>query len=620
MAIVFGLLFFTQMTTKTPPKPAQTKTPGATATDISTSSGLRAGTTTETAARIEPAANEPAEKRRLESELKTEEAATSAAESGVIITVRTNMFDVAFDTLGARPRRWDIIAPECLETIPNGASRVIHIIPTHLEKDEQRDLPLEVTLMENDSIRSFPKLNKTVYQCQLTSGPDGAQILTCISPAIHNLRLTKTFTFRPNDYLVDLKIEIQNLDPSSLPRHIKDGARGFGLTLGPGIGEYDPALSSQMSGLSYISAAVGLVDKAVSNITPNAETTTELDSPARWVALENKSFMAALVAPDPKAPFAGASSFQRERNQLPKALAKQQSPPCTLVACQAPLDLAKGASKTYDYRIFVGPKKQTLLSKTNYGLEHILFYQSWNWFRALCLGMMWLLNWLHQWCANYGIAIILLTVIVRLLTYPLTHHGMKLNAKTQMEMARVKPEIEKINEKYKSDFQAKNKATMEVYKKHNINPMAPLRGCIPLLIQLPIFIALYRLLDISVDLRGESFLWVFDLSRPDQLFKLGITLPFLGDYFNLLPILMAITTVVTQLLSMTQINDPNQKMMLYMMPVMLLAMTYTLSSGLFVYWITSNILQVIQQYIINRLLKSHQPPIPGAPVPSVKTC
>lgn len=543
-------------------------------------------------------------------------------EPGEKIVVHTNVYEITFDTRGARPASWRIIAPNLMEKDEEtGISHPIEMIPQHAVENPEMDLPLEVSFKELGR-KTYPKFNRLAYDCKLTTDAKGVATLRCVSPEIDGLRLTKTYRIPWDSFLVDLNLEMTNLDQGSHPRDIHDGIDsdddgdldlfwGLGLRWGPGIGQYSAKNKGRMSMRNGLSGAMA-TDSEVVNITPNDGPPLVKAGPAQWIALRNKYFMAALIPDDESTKIAAVTAVQFNRNALSESLEKAQSPPHTIIAYGEPFKLGPGDSATANYRVFVGPMKTEVLAETGYDLNRVMFHTSWGWFRALILGLMWLLTTLYGWCHNYGIAIILLTVVVKIITYPLTHKSMKLNAKTQMEMAKIKPELTAINEKYKDDFQGKNKATMEVYKTHGINPMAPLRGCLPLMLQMPIFIALWRLLDASVDIRGVPFLWIVDLSHPDRLFTLPFALPFLGQDFNLLPILMAITTVATQLMSATQISDPNQKMMLYMMPIMMLFMLYKFSSGLFIYWITSNIWQMVHQYVTTRLLKTHQAHAPPA--------
>jgi YidC/Oxa1 family membrane protein insertase len=186
------------------------------------------------------------------------------------------------------------------------------------------------------------------------------------------------------------------------------------------------------------------------------------------------------------------------------------------------------------------------------------------------------------------------------------------------EQAKIKPDMDKINAKYKDNPTKKQQEIMKLYREHNINPFGMLKGCVWLFIQLPIFFALYRLLSQSFDLRGASFLWIDDLSEPDKLFAFGFTLPLLGDHFNLLPILMAATQLLVSKLSMNPnaAGDPAQqamqKQMMYMMPVLMMFMLFRFPSGLMLYWTISNVWQLFQQRFVNRKILGAATPAAGA--------
>jgi YidC/Oxa1 family membrane protein insertase len=174
------------------------------------------------------------------------------------------------------------------------------------------------------------------------------------------------------------------------------------------------------------------------------------------------------------------------------------------------------------------------------------------------------------------------------------------------EQAKLRPYIQELNEKYASNPQLKNKKLMELYKEHGINPLGFLRGCLPMFIQMPIFISLYFLLSESFELRGAGFLWIKDLSAPDHLIKFGISLPLLGEYLNLLPILMGVSQILVSRFTSSASADPSQKSMMYFFPIFFTFIVYSLSSGLVLYWLTSNFLQAGQQFIINKHMKKEQ--------------
>jgi len=180
----------------------------------------------------------------------------------------------------------------------------------------------------------------------------------------------------------------------------------------------------------------------------------------------------------------------------------------------------------------------------------------------------------------------------------------------QSESNALKMWVEKVNEKYKNDPQRKQQELMKLYREHNINPLGMLKGCGFMLIQLPIFIGLYTLLYQVIDLRGAGFLWIDDLSAEDRLFSFGINLPFIGSWFNLLPIIVAVTQMLSAKFMQTPASDPQQvqmqKMMTWFMPLFILAITYRFPAGLMLYWLVSNLWQVVQQVYVNKVIRKPQ--------------
>jgi YidC/Oxa1 family membrane protein insertase len=204
----------------------------------------------------------------------------------------------------------------------------------------------------------------------------------------------------------------------------------------------------------------------------------------------------------------------------------------------------------------------------------------------------------------------LLTVLVKLIVFPLVHRSIKIQAKSSAEMKRIKPHLEAINEKYKEDPQEKQRQTWKVYQEHGINPLGAMRSCLPILPQIPIFIGLYRIANDTIDLQGAKFLWINDLSQADHLVHLGGHIPLIGSYFNILPILVAVTQMLSSKIAIARtihnITDPNQiqmqKMMVYLIPVMVMVTMYHFPAGLMLYWMASNIWQIGQTLITNKIL------------------
>ena len=200
---------------------------------------------------------------------------------------------------------------------------------------------------------------------------------------------------------------------------------------------------------------------------------------------------------------------------------------------------------------------------------------------------------------NYGIAIILLTVLLRLVMAPLTHKQMKVMKKNSTQMSALQPKIKEVQERYADDAQKRNEEMMKIYREAGVNPLTMMGGgCLPMLLQLPIFIALYYALQSAIELRGAPFgLWITDLSVPETL----MTIPGLEIPVRVLPLAMGASMVVQQKMTPMASMDPNQaRMMMTVMPIMFTVLFYGFPSGLVLYWFVSNLLGMAQQLLINR--------------------
>lgn len=248
---------------------------------------------------------------------------------------------------------------------------------------------------------------------------------------------------------------------------------------------------------------------------------------------------------------------------------------------------------TYQYRIFTGPKHNTMLRKMeNYerGWGEIMQY---GWFWWVSRPLNWLLNNLHVGFDNlsktqaWGLSIIFLTIIVRIIIWPL--HAK--STRTMKRMSKLQPEMAKIKEKYPDDPNKLNQEMMGLYRKFGINPLG---GCLPMLIQIPIFFGFYRMLEYAVELRHQPFLWVSDLSQPDTLTHVA------GLPINILPIVMAITSFL-QIKMMPKTGDKLQQRIIMFMPLMFFFFCYNFASALALYWTTQNIFSIGQTWLMNKI-------------------
>ena len=280
-------------------------------------------------------------------------------------------------------------------------------------------------------------------------------------------------------------------------------------------------------------------------------------------------------------------------------------------------ELEPGKSIHHSYKIFTGPKAQDILAP--YDLGQLIYY---GWFNFVAEPMVKILHFFHAIVMNYGLAIILLTVLVRGAMYPMSRK----QALAAAKMAELQPEIKKIQEKYKKDLNAKHRAQQELFKKHNYNPAA---GCLVMFIQLPIFIGLYRGLMVDIELRGSALLgtwtrWCSNLAAPDMLIDWhnwmpgfvtkGIGIFGLGPYFNLLPILTIILFIVQQKLMMPPPADEAQAMQQKMMKYMMLFMGllfFKVASGLCIYFVASSLWGVAERKLLPKHPGKENPPPPS---------
>ena len=308
------------------------------------------------------------------------------------------------------------------------------------------------------------------------------------------------------------------------------------------------------------------------------ETTVEYPGAQTWIAVKNRFFVTALAScTEGNAGF--SATVKRDMG------AANYKPESVSVSVNFKGDVTKRTTT-----FFVGPKKQSLL--WDLGMKDVMEFGMWRW---LCYPLVWVLNLFNGWIPNFGVAIILLTILVRLLFWPLTRkstEGMK-------KMQELQPLMKEIQAKYKDNPQRLQQETWHLYREKKVNPMS---SCLPMLIQIPVFIALFNVLRSAVELRYAPFLWIADLSEPEGLFASWF--PFGG--LNLLPILMAVSTALQSYFTPSTGDKKQQQMMMVMMPAMMLIMFYSFPSALSLYWFLSNIFSIVQMWLIRRQTAAKQ--------------
>ncbi len=262
--------------------------------------------------------------------------------------------------------------------------------------------------------------------------------------------------------------------------------------------------------------------------------------------------------------------------------------------------LNPGDQQTISYRAYIGPKEFALLRDHGNEFEEVMHYDEipilgwmFGWIiKPLASILIFLLVMVQGWVGNFGIAIILVTIAIRLLMWPVYAKS----TRSMKRMSKLAPKMKELREKYSDDPQKMNQETMKLYSTYGVNPLG---GCLPILLQMPIFLAFYRMLWSAAELRHESFLWVKDLSMPDTLVEIPI--PGFGTIpLNPLPILMGLTTFI-QMAIAPKTGDKTQRMIFMMMPFIFLFICYNFAAALSLYWTTSNIFSILQTWLVGKM-------------------
>lgn len=412
-------------------------------------------------------------------------------------------------------------------------------------------------------------LSETLFQVE-TAEEDGRSVtvLRARDPGGAEVTLEYRYPGR-NEYTVDLRVLVDGLDS-----HRRDAFLVLAIPDGVQHLEKDPKMDRVGS------AGVGQVGSRVVKHAlegggfgcaggGGARAWREsVSGVIHWVGVRTKYFLAALVvktAPD------GELVLAR-----PEGSAE--------ISAEVRLPLHLDGQTSYDFEFYAGPMQLGVLQEFGVGLEKSMDL-GWKIIQPFTRLLFWFFQAVHRVVPNYGLVIIVLSVLVKVIFYPLTRKSMESMRQLQV----LKPEMDRISAKYKDDPTKRNQAVMELYKKNKVNPLG---GCLPILVQMPVFIALYSVLNVSVELRKAPFaLWITDLSMPDRVGAI------MGLPINILPLVMAGTMFWQQKLTPT---DPRQAAMAYMMPIIMTIFFYSMPSGLVLYWTVTNVMAVAQQILINR--------------------
>jgi len=467
---------------------------------------------------------------------------------GERITITTDLVKADIDTAGGELKRLELLKHK--DTIDPKRNMVL------FDSSASRTYLAESGLIGGD----FPNHKSSFVAKPGPRSLDGNnQVQLVLESEQGGVTLTKTYTFKRGDYTIDVKHTVTNtsgapIAPSLYLQLVRDGSKPEGESkfystfTGPAV--YTEAAKFQKLGFDKIEKG-------------KQEHATKADN--GWIALVQHYFVSAFVPTE---------KIQRE------IFTKKIADNLYAVGTIMPLGtVAPGATVSSDARLYSGPQESAVLEQIAPGLELVKDY---GWLTIVAKPIFWLMTQIHKVLGNWGWTIIVLTIMIKLAFFPLSAASYRSMAKMKV----VTPKMTAIRERFKGDPQKMNQAMMELYKTEKINPLG---GCLPIVVQIPVFIALYWVLLASVEMRNAPWLgWIHDLAAPDP--------------FYILPVVMAVSMFIQTKLNPTP-PDPIQAKVMMFMPIVFSVMFFFFPAGLVLYWIVNNVLSIAQQWVITRKLE-----------------
>ncbi len=384
----------------------------------------------------------------------------------------------------------------------------------------------------------------------------------------NGLEIVKNYTFSKDSYLVELNVSVKNISSSVL-----QGAAALHQSNMPFRKNKTKSRYNFSGPAYYMNQSLEEMKADLYKEGP-ATVNGEMD----WVGYEGTYFISAILPQKESARTMTVQSLGEDGIKM---------------RINSELDtLQPGEEKVYTYKLFLGPKKLDVLKSIGSNLDKAVNF---GWFDVIAQPTLYLLNFFHGIFKNYGIAIILVTVIFKAVFWPITQKGLK----SMKNMQKLQPKMAKLKAKYKDDPAKMNQEVMNLYKTYKVNPLG---GCLPMVLQIPVFFALYKVLLMCIELRHAPFmLWITDLSAPDRL-PIGVDIPYVGG-IPVLTLLMGASMFLQQKMTPTT-ADPTQAKIMMFLPVLFTFMFVNFASGLVLYWFVNNLLAIFQQQMINRQKKA----------------
>lgn len=506
------------------------------------------------------------------------------------VKVKTDRMDVTVDNLGGRLSRVQLLEFQTYDSLPL----------VLFTRDSSR---FNMTFFSNNrSINTGqlffqPFVNGKPFQGDVleVSGNDSLVLAMRMSPAQIGTPEAKqhfieyVYTFAGNSYMVDFDLYMVGMD-----RYIAENASYLDLEWSAKLNRHDKPLSNTGNGASvYYKFYNDDVDHLSERDDEDEES---LSTRLKWIAFKQRFFSSVLISHD---------GFDNGVVSVSKDAEKPgEENPHYLKNMKAEIGLSYQPSRktSYDLQFYFGPNKYNILRKYDLDLEELISL-GWGilgWINRFAVIPVF--NLLENFNINYGIIILILTILLKLVLFPIAYKTYQ----SQARMRVLKPEIDEINKKFpkKEDAMKKQQATMALYKKAGVNPAA---GCVPMLLQFPILIAMFRFFPASFELRQQSFLWATDLSSYDSVLSLPFEIPFYGDHVSLFTLLMTISTIFytklnSEMMGSSSQQMPGMKTMMYLTPVMLLFFLNNYAAALSYYYLLANLITFAQMYFIRRFI------------------
>jgi YidC/Oxa1 family membrane protein insertase len=470
---------------------------------------------------------------------------SAAAIKGETISIITDVFKADIDTQGGELKRLELLKHK--DTVDKAKNIVL------FDSSASRTYLAESGLIGG----AFPS-HKTVFTARPGARTmDATGTLQLVLDAEQGgVKLTKTYTFKRGDYHIDLKHDVTNIGetavtPSVYLQLVRDGSKPEG----------ESSFYSTFTGPAVYTDEQKFQKLTFEKIEKGTEEhASKADN--GWIALVQHYFVSAIILPQ-----------QTPREIFTKKIATSLYAVGSIVSLGS---IAPGASASLDSLLYSGPQESAVLEQTAPGLDLVKDY---GWLTIIAKPIFWLMTQIHKILGNWGWTIIVLTMLIKLAFFPLSAASYRSMAKMKM----VTPKMTDIRERFKGDPQKMNQAMMALYKTEKINPLG---GCLPIVVQIPVFISLYWVLLASVEMRNAPWLgWIQDLASPDP--------------YYILPVLMAVSMFVQ-----TKLNpkppDPMQAKVMMFMPIIFSVMFFFFPSGLVLYWVVNNVLSIAQQWVITK--------------------